>query len=102
MAAKKLILVTSNGHPLDKVFREIVDEVSKELQLESEVKLEDYAFLSDYGEKDDLGLAWLPQLLAQKTDDQIVPILTQIPLDEKLKPDKAKGKEETIRKIKNL
>ncbi|BBD71720.1 hypothetical protein HS1genome_0109 [Sulfodiicoccus acidiphilus] len=102
MNVKKLILVTSSGHPLDKVFREVTEEVSKELGIENEVRQEDYAFLSDFGEKDDLGMSWVPQLLAQKTDGQVVPILTQFPLDEKFKPDKAKGREETIRKIKNL
>ncbi len=102
MTAKKLILVTSDSHPLHKVFIEILDELSKELNVEKEVKVEDYGFLADYGEKDEFDMPFLPQLFAMSSDGKIFPILTRIPLDSSLKPDKEKGKEEAIKKIKNL
>ncbi|WP_338600650.1 hypothetical protein V6M85_12355 [Sulfolobus tengchongensis] len=102
MTAKKLILVTSESHPLHKVFMEIVDELSKELNLEKEIKMEDYAFLADYGEKDEFDMPFLPQLFIQTADGKITPILTKIPFDASLKPDKKSGKEEAIKKIKNL
>ncbi|ACP35685.1 conserved hypothetical protein [Sulfolobus islandicus Y.G.57.14] len=102
MTAKKLILVTSESHPLHKVFMETLDELSKELNLEKEVKTEDYAFLADYGEKDEFDMPFLPQLLVQTDDGKIIPILTKMPFDASLKPDKKAGKEEAIKKIKNL
>ncbi|MEM0362194.1 MAG: hypothetical protein QXH75_00035 [Sulfolobaceae archaeon] len=102
MASKKLILVTSESHPLHKIFMEITDEISKELNLEKEIKIEDYAFLADYGEKDEFDMPFLPQLLIQLSDGRIVPVLTKIPFDSQLKPDKNAGKQEAIKKIKNL
>ncbi|MDT7861041.1 MAG: hypothetical protein RRA45_02310 [Saccharolobus sp.] len=102
MAAKKLILVTSESHPLHKIFMEILEELSKELNLEKEVKLEDYSFLADYGEKDEFDMPFLPQLFVDLGNGKIVPVLTKIPFDSQFKPDKNAGKEEALKKIKNL
>jgi len=97
-----LILVTSSSHPLNRVFTELTEELAKELGVQSELKEEDYAFLADHGEKDEFGMPWLPQLLMETDDGKVSPILTQMPFDNSLKPDKAMGKEEALRKIKNL
>ncbi|MBW9141197.1 MAG: hypothetical protein K1T65_05820 [Candidatus Aramenus sp.] len=102
MKPKKLILVTSDAHPLNKAFQNITDSISKELGIEKEVKIEDYSFLADYGEKDDFGMSWLPQLFVQMDDGKIYPILTNLPLDKSLKPDEEEGKKEALNKIKNL
>ncbi|BBG23979.1 hypothetical protein [Sulfuracidifex tepidarius] len=98
--AKKLILVTTESHPMHKLFLEITDEVSKEVGIESEVRKEDYAFVTDYGEKDEFGMPWLPQLFLQE-DGSIKPILTSIPFNDSLKPDKEKAKLEALSKVKN-
>ncbi|MCY0849980.1 hypothetical protein [Sulfuracidifex metallicus] len=97
---KKLILVTIESHPMHKVFLEITEEISKETGIEKEVKVEDYAFVTDYGEKDDFGMPWLPQLFLQD-DGNIKPILTSIPFNDSLKPDKEKAKNEALNKVKN-
>ncbi|QKQ99505.1 hypothetical protein GWK48_03050 [Metallosphaera tengchongensis] len=102
MKAKKLILVTSESHPNHKGFMSVAQAISKELGVEIETRSEDYAFLSDYGEKDEFGMSWLPQLLVQLEDGRIYPILTQMPLNKELKPDPEAGKEEAFNKIKNL
>ncbi|MFP3226592.1 MAG: hypothetical protein RXQ80_06700 [Sulfolobaceae archaeon] len=103
MKAKKLILVTSESHPAHKAFMEVTEDLSKELGLEKEVKLEDYSFLTDYGEKDEFGMPFLPQLFVETTDGKIQLILSHMPFDEKtgeLNPEK--GKEEALNKIKNI
>ncbi len=102
MKAKKLILVTSEAHPMHKAFVNVTDQLSKELGIDKEVRMEDYSFLTDYGEKDDLGMPWLPQLLVEFDDGKIVPVLTKMPLGADLKADSAKGKEEALNKIKSL
>ena len=102
MKAKKLILVTSEAHPSHKAFLKVTEDLSKELGLEKEIKMEDYGFLADYGEKDEFGMPFLPQLLVETDDGKIIPILTQMPLNSKLQLDPEKGKEEALDKIKNL
>lgn len=100
--AVKVILVTATHHPMHKQFIKIAERLAKELNIEKEVKEEDYVFLIKYGETDDLGMAWLPQILIQLDNNEIKPVLTQIPFNEKLKPDAEKGYEEAIKKIKGL
>lgn len=102
MKAKKVILVTSESHPLHKAFLNVAEYVAKELGVEKEIKNEDYAFLSDYGEKDEFGMSWLPQLFVQMEDGRIYPVLTQMPLGSDLKADPEQGKKEALGKIKNL
>lgn len=102
MKAKKLILVTSESHPSHKAFLKVTEDLSKELNIEKEIKIEDYSFLTDYGEKDEFGMPFLPQLLIQTEDGKIVPVLTQMPFNQKLQPDPEKGKEEALNKIKNI
>ncbi|AEB94483.1 MAG: hypothetical protein QXR57_03330 [Metallosphaera sp.] len=102
MKAKKLILVTSESHPNHKAFLAISQDLAKELNVETEIKIEDYSFLSDYGEKDEFGMSWLPQLLLQLEDGRIYPVLTQMPFGSDLKPSPELGKKEAFNKIKNL
>ncbi|BCU71325.1 hypothetical protein [Stygiolobus caldivivus] len=102
MKAKKLILVTSESHPSHKAFVKVTEDLSTQLNLEKEIKIEDYTFLTDYGEKDEFGMPFLPQLFVQTDDGKIVPVLTQMPFNQKFQPDPEKGKEEAINKIKNI
>ncbi|ARM76324.1 hypothetical protein [Acidianus manzaensis] len=102
MKAKKVILVTSESHPMNKAFLNITEQISKELGVEKEIKNEDYTFLSEYGEKDEFGMSWLPQLFIQLEDGRIYPILTQMPLGSDLKADPEQGKKEALNKIKSL
>ena len=103
MKAKKLILVTSESHPSHKPFLKVLEDLSKELNVEKEIRNEDYAFLADYGEKDEFGATFLPQLFLETDDGKIIPILTQMPFDpQKLEPDPEEGKKQALEKIKNV
>jgi len=103
MKAKKLILVTSESHPSHKPFLKVLEDLSKELNLEKEIKNEDYAFLADYGEKDEFGATFLPQLFLETDDGKIIPILTQMPFNpQKLEADPEEGKKQALEKIKNV
>lgn len=102
MKAKKVILVTSESHPLHKSFLTVAEQITKELGVEKEIKMEDYSFLADYGEKDEFGMSWLPQLFVQLEDGKIYPVLTQMPFGSDLKPNPEQGLKEALNKIKNL
>lgn len=99
---RKLILVTADHHPLHKYFMMLTDRVASELKVDKEVKYEDYLFLIEHGETDELGMAWLPQLLAELDDGRIVLLLSRAPFDTQLKPDLEKGYDEIMNKIRSL
>jgi|UniRef100_A0A7J3Z7V2 hypothetical protein len=82
MDIKKLILVTAKHLPQHKYFENIAKQLSKELNVPLDIVEEDYVFANTYGEKDEFGMAWLPQLFAQ-IDSEIKPILTRLPINEK-------------------
>ncbi len=77
----KLVLVTADHHPLHKYFKEIAEELSKKYGVPLEVRMEDYLFLIQYGDTDEFGMAWVPQLLAQLDTGEIVKVLTKPVLD---------------------
>jgi len=101
---KKLILVTAKFHPLHKPFTRISDALAERLKVEKEVKYEDYLFLTQYGEKDEFGMAGTPQLLVELDDGRILPVLTQrnLPLTPTLKPDIDKAIEQVLSTIEKL
>ncbi len=74
---KKVILVTEQGHPLHNHFNKIASRLSKELNVELELRYSDYVFVTQYGDTDDLGLTWLPQMFVELDDGSIVKVLTQ-------------------------
>jgi hypothetical protein len=82
MAVKKLILVTAKHLPQHKYFESLAKQLSKELNVPLDVIEEDYVFVNTYGEKDEFGMAWLPQLFAE-IDGEIKPILTRLPINER-------------------
>ncbi|MEM4553095.1 MAG: hypothetical protein QXW05_03490 [Ignisphaera sp.] len=82
MAIEKFILVTATHMPQHKHFKKLAEELSKELKIDLEIREEDYVFVSTYGEKDEFGMSWLPQLFAV-VDGEIKPILTKFPINEK-------------------
>jgi len=98
----KLILVTAKHLPQHRYFMKIVDALAKELNVEVEVREEDYEFLSKYGEKDEFGMAWAPQLFAVLDDGSITPILTKLPIDSNLRIDVSKALDEARKRLKEL
>jgi len=99
---RKLILVTAQHHPLHKYFVDLTERVAGELGIDKEVRYEDYVFLIEHGETDELGMTWLPQLLAEMDDGKIVLLMSKAPLDDSLRPDIEKGLKEVHSKIKSL
>lgn len=99
---KKLILVTATHHPLHELWMKLSDEVSKILNIEKEIRYEDYVLLTEHGDTDDLGMPWLPQLLIELDDGTIKLLLSKMPLNKALQPDYDKAKEEILNKIKEL
>lgn len=100
VAVKKLILVTAEHHPYHSKWMNMVKELSNELGIDFEVKLEDYLFAIKYGITDELGMAGLPQLLAEFSDGSIKPLLYEVPLDSNYQADFVKAKDEVLKKIK--
>jgi len=99
---RKLILVTAPHHPQHKLWLQLVDEIAKELSLEKEVRIEDYMLLVEHGDTDDLGMAWLPQLLVELDNGEIKLLISRLPLDENLQPSIDLAKEEVRKKLKEL
>ncbi len=102
MAIKKLVLVSSTSDPRHKPFMQALEELAKALGVEKEVKEEDYVFLTDYGEKDEFGMPFLPQLFAVTNDGKTVPILTQIPFNKSLQYDVEAAVKQALEKVKQL
>lgn len=82
MVVEKLILVSAVHMPQHKLFKKLAEELSKELKIELEIREEDYIFVNNYGEKDEFGMSWLPQLFAV-INGEVKPILTRFPINEK-------------------
>ncbi|MCD6488635.1 MAG: hypothetical protein J7K21_05365 [Desulfurococcales archaeon] len=100
--AKKIILVTAPHHPLHSLWSKLVDEISNELGLEKDVRVEDYVLLTEYGDTDEYGMSWIPQLLVELEDGSIKLVLSRMPLNEALQPDYNRAKELVINKIKEI
>lgn len=99
---RRLILVTADHHPLHKYFMTLSDRVASELKVDREVRYEDYLFLIEHGDTDELGMAWVPQLLAELSDGRIVLLLSRVPFDAQFKPDLEKGYEEVMDRLRSL
>ena len=84
---KKLIVVTASYDPLRKRILRIVNKVASQKGLEVEVREEDWVFLTEHGEKDELGGASMPQVFIEYEDGSIKHVLTRIPLNERGKLD---------------
>lgn len=100
VSVKKVVLVTAPHHPYDKFWRKIAETLSKQLNVELEVKIEDYVYLVEHGDKDELGMSWLPQILVELDDGRVQWILSQIPLNDKLEPDEGLALETMKEKLK--
>ncbi|MEM1873058.1 MAG: hypothetical protein QXS85_02365 [Acidilobaceae archaeon] len=99
----RVILASAEFHPLHKDWVRLAQRLAKALGVELEVKLEDYVFVNEYGEKDDFGMAWLPQLFLALDDNRIVLLLSQYPFDKTtLKPDESLAVQELKKKLEEL
>ncbi|MET1128981.1 MAG: hypothetical protein ABWW70_06655 [Thermoproteota archaeon] len=99
---KKLILVTADHHPQHKLWTELAEKLAKELGAELDVRYEDYVLLVEHGDTDDLGMAWLPQLLAELDDGKIVLLLSRLPLGKDLNPDLEEAYRAVIKRVNEI
>ncbi|MET1160620.1 MAG: hypothetical protein ABWW65_06635, partial [Thermoprotei archaeon] len=97
---KKIYLVTATHHPYHELWTKLAKELAEKLGVELEIKYEDYVFLIEHGDTDEYGMAWVPQILAETEDGTITVLLSQLPLDNTLKPDPTKALEIMMNKIK--
>jgi len=88
---KKLILVTADWAPLGGKVKKIVERIAREKGVELEERVEDWVFLKEHGEKDELGGADVPQVFVEREDGTIEHVMTKLPLDERGKPDEEKA-----------
>jgi hypothetical protein len=100
--AVKLVLVTATHHPYHKLWSKIAEEAAHELGVDLEVKYEDYVYLIEHGDTDEYGMAWVPQILAEFDDGSVKVLLSQLPLNEALQPDKDKAVETIVKKVREL
>lgn len=98
--AVKLVLVTATHHPYHKLWVKIAEDASRQLGVDLEIKHEDYMYLIEHGDTDEYGMAWVPQILAEFDDGTIRVLLSQLPLNEALQPDKDKAVETIVKKVK--
>lgn len=99
---KKVVLVTAQHHPYHKMWLKMAESLSKAVGAELEVREEDYVYLVEHGDKDEFGMAWAPQILAELDDGRVEWLLSQLPLNESLQPDESKAQEVMLEKLKNL
>ncbi len=100
MNVKKVIAVSSKSHPLHRFIEKLCKAISENLNVPYEIRLEDYIFLTKFGAKDEYGFTFIPQVFVEYEDGTIKLVLSEVPLNEKLKPDLEKAKEEILAKIK--
>jgi hypothetical protein len=78
---KRVVLDTAEFHPLHRNWVSLAQTIAKELNVDLEVKQEDYVYAISYGDKDDFGMAWLPQLFLEMEDGSVKLIMSQYPFD---------------------
>ncbi|HWQ17494.1 MAG TPA: hypothetical protein VNL13_06665 [Sulfolobales archaeon] len=96
----RVILDTASYQPQHRFFLDIANWLSKLLNVELKIIEEDYVFANQYGDKDDFGFAWLPQLFVELEGGVILPVLTKPPFNPNtLELDQEASKKEIIDKL---
>lgn len=102
MKVSKVVVVSAEHHPYHKLWLKLAERLSNVLKVPLEVKIEDYVYLVEHGDKDEFGMSWLPQILVELEDSSVHWLLSRLPLDEKLQPDEDKALSEMLEKLKSL
>lgn len=98
----RVILDTASYQPQHRFFIDIANWLSKILNVELKIIEEDYIFANQYGDKDEFGFAWLPQLFVELEGGEITPVLTKPPFDPRtLELDPEASKKEIMGKLKD-
>lgn len=102
MKVSKVVIVTADHHPYHKLWLKLAERLSNMIKAPLEVKIEDYVYLVEHGDKDEFGMSWLPQILVELEDGSVHWLLSRLPLDERLNPDEEKAISEMVSKLKSL
>lgn len=102
MKVSKVVLVTADHHPYHKLWSKLAERLSNTLGVSLEVRKEDYVYLVEHGDKDELGMSWLPQILVELEDGSVHWLLSQLPLNDNLQPDEDKAIEQMTEKLRSL
>lgn len=102
MKASKVVIVTADYHPYHKLWLSLAEKLSGILKVPLEVKIEDYVYLVEHGDKDEFGMSWLPQILVELENGEVHWLLSRLPLNERLQPDESKAVEEMLTKLREL
>jgi|YelNatPaOPRAMG01_1025707.scaffolds.fasta_scaffold61455_2 hypothetical protein len=94
-----LIIVTADWEKASMYLKKVCYEVAKELKLNLEERKEDWEFLVNFGQKDDIGGVDIPQAFIKLSNGRIVHLMTRVPLTSNGEPDLKNAKELIIRKI---
>ncbi len=92
MVAKKIIAVIAEWETSSKYVKKLVEEISKETNVELEIRQEDWEFLVNYGKKDEYGGVEVPQVFLVDDKGDIKYVMGRVPLDENGNLDIEKGK----------
>jgi hypothetical protein len=102
MKVEKVVLVTADHHPHHKLWVKLAERLSKLINAPLEVKIEDYVYLVEHGDKDEFGMSWLPQILVELSDGSVHWILSRMPLNSALQPDEEAALKEMLDKLKAI
>jgi len=102
LKVNKVVIVTAQHHPYHKFWVKLAENLSKLLNVPLDVRIEDYVYLVEHGDKDEFGMAWLPQILVELEDGSVHWVLSQLPLNNALQPDEEKALSEMLEKLKSL
>lgn len=102
MKIKKIIAVVADWEQSSKYVKKLIEEISKEKNIEIEFKEEDWDFLVKYGEKDEFGGVDIPQVFVEFENGKIKFIMGRVPLNEEGKPDLEAGKKKIEKILNNL
>lgn len=102
LKVSKVVIVTAEHHPYHKLWLRLAEKLSNILKTPLDVKIEDYVYLVEHGEKDEFGMSWLPQILVELDDNSVHWVLSRLPLNERLQPDEEAAIREMLDKIKSI
>lgn len=102
MGNDTLIVVTADWERASIYLKKVCDEVAKELGLSFEEKKEDWEFLVNFGQKDDIGGIDIPQAFIKLSNGKIIHLMTRVPLTNNGQLDLKNAKELMKRKIAEL
>jgi hypothetical protein len=102
MSNDTLIIVTADWEKVSTYLKKVCYEVAQELKLNLEERREDWEFLVNFGQRDEIGGVDIPQAFIKLNDGRVFHLMTRVPLNSDGQPDLKNAKELIRRKIVEL